>query len=282
MAASTASAAATAAGDSEWLDKAGKPYPFSRQDFNMFFWLDHPEEANDNLDRLAEIRASGTEPKALQVTRGALPADLVGDYFLNGPACIKLGGKVCHPFDGHGFLRRVRIDGAAGTAALSADVVGTAAFKKESAARALVYRGLGTLPRDPTTLAGKWHNTWASLGKSVANTCVVKWGGNLLALWEGGPPHRVAEDDFSQADVYTFDGAIPRNVPFLAHTCFDAKRNRLVGVNLHQGRTTGFTFFEIDEQNQLLSKVSRCSTAQARPPALCWEASCEYVYSVGR
>jgi carotenoid cleavage dioxygenase-like enzyme len=239
--------------DPEWVDHEGQPFSFTRSDYNMFFMLDRPELPGDNVERVDALSARDLP---LTVTRGAIPTDLVGSYYLNGPSMIKLAGRVAHPFDGHGFLRRISLDGAAGTARLTAGPVATVAFQREHEARRLTYRGLGTLVADPSTLKGRFDNLRSSMSKNVANTCVQKWAGSLLCLWEGGPPHRVNEDDFAApAQVHTFDGAISTNIPFLAHTRVDARRGRLVGLNLFQGRNTGYTFLEFGADNEVLAKV---------------------------
>ncbi|CAN0369370.1 unnamed protein product, partial [Hapterophycus canaliculatus] len=65
--------------------------------------------------------------------------------------------------------------------------------------------------------------------KNLANTNVIHWGGILLALWEGGLPHRI---DPKSLDTFgeTFVGeTIDENRPiFSAHPRVDSKKNRLV------------------------------------------------------
>jgi all-trans-8'-apo-beta-carotenal 15,15'-oxygenase len=46
--------------------------------------------------------------------------------------------------------------------------------------------------------------------KNVANTNIIYWAGRLLALWEGGLPHRLEADSLRTLGTYTFKGAIPK------------------------------------------------------------------------
>jgi all-trans-8'-apo-beta-carotenal 15,15'-oxygenase len=64
--------------------------------------------------------------------------------------------------------------------------VATREREEEARARRPVYRSFGTnLP------GGLRKNLFRTTFKNAANTSVVWHGGKLLALWEGGLPHRL-------------------------------------------------------------------------------------------
>lgn len=184
----------------------------------------------------------------LQV-EGALPPSLQGGtYLLNGPAMVKLGGKLMHPFDGHGYLRAVRFSG--GQARLQARFVETPEWRAEKAAGALKFRGIGT------TVGGWLSNAFATKAKNTANTCVVSWGGQLLCLYEGGLPYALDPDTLETKGIETFGGGLDGELAFHAHTRFDHARNRLVGVSIKPGPKTRYRFVEIDESNAIVAEAT--------------------------
>lgn len=94
-----------------------------------------------------------------------------------------------HPLDGHGYLRAFKIDAARGKVEFMARYIETEAQAEE---------------RDPST--GKWRFTHrgpfsvlkggkmvgnTKVMKNVANTSVLRWGGRLFCLWEGGDPYEI-------------------------------------------------------------------------------------------
>lgn len=187
---------------------------------------------------------------------GSIPAGLRGGrYLLNGPGWLEIGGRVVHPFDGHGYLRslRLRPDGGA---SLRARFVRTDAWKAEAAADRVVYRGLATNPSD------RWWENWRAPGpRNVANTTVVPWAGRLLCGWEGGRPHALDATTLETLGEHDFEGALPEGA-FLAHMRIDARARRLVGLSLTMGRFTGLTFREFDEAGRPVA------TREAQLPAL--------------
>ncbi len=175
---------------------------------------------------------------------GALPDALRGGtYLLNGPAMVKLGGRLMHPFDGHGFVRAVRFDGP--VPRLQARFVDTPEWRRESAEGRARFRGIGTRVGDSFL-----SNAFATMGKNPANTCIQPWAGRLLALNEGGLPYALDPDTLETRGLETFGGALEGQRTFLAHTRVDAARGRLVGMSLRPGSQTRFTFFEFDAEGR--------------------------------
>ncbi|KAF9602961.1 hypothetical protein IFM89_032964 [Coptis chinensis] len=139
-------------------------------------------------------RTESVEPITLRVIEGAIPSDFpLGTYYLTGPGIFTDDhGSTVHPLDGHGYLRAFEINGSKGEVKFSAKYIKTEAQIEEC---------------DPIT--GKWRFThrgpFSVLGagkiigntkvmKNVANTSVVKWGGRLLCLWEGGVPYEIESE----------------------------------------------------------------------------------------
>lgn len=134
----------------------------------------------------AAIAQPATEFAAttLPVLAGHLPANLRGTLYRNGPARFERGGtRVGHWFDGDGAVLRVHFDGA--TASATYRYVRSAGFIDEEDIDQCLYRGYGTLP--PVSVWQRWQTQM----KNAANTSVLALPDRLLALWEGGLPHRL-------------------------------------------------------------------------------------------
>ncbi|PKU63747.1 Carotenoid cleavage dioxygenase 7, chloroplastic [Dendrobium catenatum] len=130
------------------------------------------------------------DPLPLVVTEGSLPADFpLGTYYLNGPGMISDDhGSIVNPLDGHGYLRAFRFIGG-GVVMYSARYVETEAAKEEREAKTGEWRfrqpGLFSLLKSHMRAPG------LKLLKNVANTTVLRWGGRLFCLWEGGHPYEL-------------------------------------------------------------------------------------------
>jgi carotenoid cleavage dioxygenase-like enzyme len=176
--------------------------------------------------------------------QGTIPDALRGSRALwNGPAMLKLGGRLAHPFDGHGLIRDFHFL-PDGKVRFSSRFVDTEAFRAERAAGRLLHRGLGTLPYDPDEDGGSGRNREAPPYKNVANTTLTSFGGKLLAGWEGGPPHTIDPTTLSTVGLERF-GVLDEREAFLAHTRLDRRRGVMVGLTPRPGRTSSLTFREI-------------------------------------
>lgn len=159
-----------------------------------------------------------------------LPKDLEGTYFRNGYGKFEVGeDKVVHPFDGDGLVNALQIKD--GKAFFRNRFVLTDGFKKERKYQKVLYRGaFGTQRR-----GGPLANVFDTKVKNVANTNVIYWAGRLLALWEGGLPHRMEADSLRTLGLYTFKGLLKKNsVGFSAHPRIDSKTNRMVNFAVEQ------------------------------------------------
>ncbi len=186
--------------------------------------------------------------------RGSIPEALRGGtYLLNGPGLLELGGRVMHPFDGHGFVRALRF-GEGGEVRYQGRFVDTMAYRVEASEGVIRYRGLGTMVAEPNLLRGGFlENIRAPMGKDVANTAIVSWAGRLLALWEGGLPHVLDPETLETLGVESFGSSI--EAPFLAHVRIDHPRGRMVGLRPRPGpKETKLSLYEIDGEGRLYSR----------------------------
>jgi carotenoid cleavage dioxygenase-like enzyme len=190
-------------------------------------------EAKELSLSVAPGEVDGMVPDALRGTRA----------LWNGPAMLALGGRLAHPFDGHGYVRDFRFTKDGGVD-LVTRFVDTEAFRAERTAGRLVHRGFASLPFDPAEDGGAAKNREAPPYKNVANTTLTPFGGKLLAGWEGGPPHALDPASLQTLGVERF-GVLGEQEAFLAHTRLDRRRGVLVGLSPAPGRVTTLRFREI-------------------------------------
>lgn len=205
------------------------------------------QHATSEAERLEQAwnEALTAHPGDLDIARleveGTIPSALVGGrYLLNGPGWLSIGGRLVHPFDGHGYVRAIRFGGA-NEASLRARFVRTRAYTDEARAGKVVHRGLATNPSESAL-----KNMRAPGDRNVANTTIVPWAGKLLAGWEGGSPYALDAKSLETQGKETFGGQLPEGA-VLAHMRIDAEAKRLVTLTLKMGRNTGLTFRELDE-----------------------------------
>ncbi|MFI6919154.1 carotenoid oxygenase family protein [Nonomuraea spiralis] len=123
------------------------------------------------------------EAHDLEIT-GALPAELTGRYFRNGPN-PRPGEDPGHWFGGHGMLHGVRLrDG-----------------------RAEWYRNRWVRTRKFTENAPFVSDTGLDLTAVSANTHVIRHAGRILALVENGLPHEVTPE-LATVGPYDFGGRL--------------------------------------------------------------------------
>jgi all-trans-8'-apo-beta-carotenal 15,15'-oxygenase len=158
----------------------------------------------------------------LELIEGALPPDLVGTLLRNGNGRFEHHGvKYDHLFDGDGMVARFRFDGQ--QVHYRNRHIRTEEFIAEEKAGRMLYRSFGTnLP------GGLLANFGKTKFKNTANTSLVQHGGHLLALWEGGLPHRLDPGTLDTLGRYDYGGVlrnpfswldqrITPEMPFSAH-----------------------------------------------------------------
>ncbi|UXH76604.1 carotenoid oxygenase family protein [Roseateles amylovorans] len=157
----------------------------------------------DGQDRAtAELRIEGRWPRELQ-----------GTLYRNGPGLMSRSGeRYRHWFDGDGLVHAWRFE--AGRASHQARFVRTAKFRAEQEAGRFLLPTLGTAipPQRPVVGADSLN---------VANTSVLRLGGRLHALWEGGSAYELDADTLDTVGPRAWDPAL-RGMPFSAHPKVEA------------------------------------------------------------
>ena len=147
------------------------------------------------------------EPMPLAMT-GRIPAPLVGAFYRNGPARHVLGGqRYHHLFDGDGMVQTYMLSERG--IVHQGRFVRTDKFIADSAAGHPVRDAFATHPpgAEPT-LSPDFIN--------VANTSVVRHGGELMALWEGGSATRLDPGTLATRDLKVWSPEYA-GMPFSAH-----------------------------------------------------------------
>ncbi|MFO7627923.1 MAG: carotenoid oxygenase family protein [Prochlorococcaceae cyanobacterium] len=160
-----------------------------------------------------ELELDGVDLKAV---RGAIPPELIGTLYRNGPGRLERGGRwVHHPFDGDGMITALCFAG--GKAQLRNRFVRTEGWLAEEKAGQFVYRGVFGTQKPGGPLA----NAFDLRLKNIANTHVVRLGDQLLALWEAAEPHALDPDSLETRGLSRLDGVLKPGEAFSAHPRFD-------------------------------------------------------------
>jgi carotenoid cleavage dioxygenase-like enzyme len=179
---------------------------------------------------------------------GTLPPELAGGRHLqNGPGWTKIGDRIAHPFDGHGFVRALTFTEEGG-ASFRSRFVKTPAYLDERAAGRVVHKGLGTNPSGSIL-----NSIRPPTGRNVSNTTIQPWAGRLVSGWEGGRPYALDYESLETLGEETFGGELPE-AAFLAHMRIDHDANRLIGCNVLRGSTSRFVFREFDVAGKQVSE----------------------------
>lgn len=179
---------------------------------------------------------------------GAIPHDLEGTLFRNGPGLFSINGqKIGHPFDADGMVCAVTFK--EGKAHFQNRYVQTEGYLKEQEAGKILYRGFGT--QKP----GGWlANIFDTNFKNAANTNVIYWGGKLWTLWEGGQPHQLNPQTLETIGKDNLDGLLETNQPFSAHPRIID--NIFINFGVKGITSQQLTIFELDNQGNKLKESS--------------------------
>ena len=175
-------------------------------------------KAYDRADWASAFRNVTLEltEEPLTVRRGAIPAELRGTLYRNGPGRLERGGHwVHHPFDGDGMVTALRFGAEGGT--VSNRFVRTEGWLAEEKAGKPLYRGVFGTQKPGGPLA----NLLDVRLKNIANTHVVRLGDQLLALWEASSPHALDPETLATRGLTLLDGVLKPGEAFSAHPHFD-------------------------------------------------------------
>ncbi|ORB52708.1 dioxygenase [Mycobacteroides saopaulense] len=144
---------------------------------------------------------------------GKLPEGLTGTLFRIGPGKFEVGTTVLRTmFDADGMVSRFVLDGS--SVRFTNRYVRTEQFRDGLQNAPMRRRGITTnVPRKLFANLRPPANT--------ANTNIVPLAGEMLALWEGGPPHRLDPDTLETLGTHDFDGRLGYVGAFSAHPKWD-------------------------------------------------------------
>lgn len=188
---------------------------------------------------------------------GEIPADLHGTLFRNGPGLLDINGQpIEHPFDGDGMVCAIAF--AEGRAHFRNRFVRTEGYLAEQAAGKILYRGTFG-----TQKPGGWlANIFDLRLKNIANTQVIYWGEKLLALWEGGEPHRLDPATLDTLGIDLLDSVLKSGDTFAAHPRIDPSCDRtdgepcLVNFAVKPGMPSQLTLYELNQAGQVVQQQS--------------------------
>ncbi len=139
---------------------------------------------------------------------GKWPADAYGSFYRNGPARMERNGtRLQHWFDGDGMVHRFNIN-AKGISHRS-QFVATEKYLREETAQRFLYNTTGTLIPNAS-------NARNNDSVNVANTALLPWQDELLALWEGGSAYSLNPETLTTQGEKIWSDELA-HVPFSAH-----------------------------------------------------------------
>ncbi|WP_306357933.1 MULTISPECIES: carotenoid oxygenase family protein [unclassified Nocardia] len=178
---------------------------------------------------------------------GAIPAELRGTLYRNGPARWESGGfRAGHPFDGDGLVSKFVIDD--GAVRFRSRYVRTPKYLAEQRGRGARVRGL----------YNQSSGAFANIGRmpaDSANTHAVPHAQRLLALSDVGRPWELDLDDLSTVGPCDFEGRLPRLTRFSPHPKIDPVTGELFnfGLDLALGHKVpaGLRCYRVDSTGRL-------------------------------
>ncbi|QIR39314.1 carotenoid oxygenase family protein [Tolypothrix sp. PCC 7910] len=186
---------------------------------------------------------------------GAIPPQLQGTLFRNGPGLLDVNGQqIHHPFDGDGMISRISF--VNGRAHFRNRFIRTEGYLEEQKAGKILYRGVFGTQKPGSWLA----NLFDFKIKNIANTNVIYWGGKLLALWEAAEPHHLDPNTLETLGREYFNGVLSTGEAFSAHPRLDPSCNQdngapcLVNFSIQPGLSTKITIFELNPAGEMIRK----------------------------
>lgn len=211
---------------------------------------------------LAEVAVRAYSPvegevdATLEVAEGALPEGLRGVLYRNGPGSLVVEGTPqMHPFDGDGMVSRFAFE--EGRVRYRNRFVRTRERVAEAEAGRMLYRAFGT-----NVPGGARKNLLRMRFKNAANTSVVRHGGVLLALWEGGLPHALDPESLATLGRFDYTGRLKNRgplwervlspvLPFSAHPSICPRTGELYNFGLLAGPKPVLVLHRVDPDGVL-------------------------------
>jgi len=186
---------------------------------------------------------------------GAVPMDVEGTLFVNGPAKLERNGeKLKHPWDGDGMISAVGLKN--GEVWFRNRFVRTRYFLVEERVGRFQFRGDFRQMKP-----GGWtSNAFIVKTKNPANVNAVFWAERLLALCDSKPPHLIDTQTLATLGQSRLGGALDEAGiggagGFTAHPKIDPINKRLVGFSANI-TDRALNFMEFDDEFKKVSSRS--------------------------
>jgi all-trans-8'-apo-beta-carotenal 15,15'-oxygenase len=218
-----------------------------------------PRPALPLLELLArDFRTVADEITApIEITEGAVPAELRGALYRNTPGRLDRGGQAYgHLLDGDGMIMRFAFSERG--IQYQNKFVRTPEFVAEERANRVLYRNFGT------NLPGGMRKNILGVAKfkNAANTSVMWHAGKLLALWEGGTPYEIHPETLETIGPFEYGGRLRQGTsfahrlmgtgtPFSAHPKTDPRTGELFNFGLVAGRKYQLVLYRADARGEL-------------------------------
>ncbi|MBE7385943.1 MAG: carotenoid oxygenase family protein [Leptolyngbya sp. SIO1E4] len=184
----------------------------------------------------------------LSVLSGAVPSELQGSLYRNGPGRLeRQGQRVGHWFDGDGAVLAVHF--ADGQAQATYRYVRSAGYVEEDKVDQFLYSGYGSLAPGPL-----WQR-WQSQLKNAGNTSVLASSDKLLALWEGGWPHRLDLNTLETTGVDAL-GQLDGDEPYSAHPKRHPQTGHIFNFGVVAGANATLNLYRSGTSGQIEQKQS--------------------------
>jgi all-trans-8'-apo-beta-carotenal 15,15'-oxygenase len=207
-----------------------------------------PTAARPLWNRAISAPAQEFPLQPLPVLSGAIPPGLQGSLYRNGPARLeRQGRRVGHWFDGDGAVLAVHF--GQGQAAATYRYVRSAGYVDEQTADQVLYNGYGSLA--PGNL---WQRLNTQL-KNAANTSVLALPDGVLALWEGGWPHRLNRQTLATEGIDNLN-QLEANEPYSAHPKRHPKTGDIFNFGLVAGANATLNLYRSNPQGQIVQKAA--------------------------
>ena len=186
-------------------------------------------------------------------TSGHWPSDLSGFLYRNGPSKMQRGDvRYQHWFDGDGMIQEFEI--SRGGVSHKGKFIQTKKFKAEEKAGRFRYRSAGTLVPDALPIRNNDD-------MNVANTSVIPWRGELLALWEAGSPYRIDPTSLDTLGVKSFGDKF-KQLPFSAHPLPDGEGGMWNFGSWFVGGDNSLLMYQVSKSDEL-SRIEVIKLPQA-------------------
>ena len=224
---------------------------------------------------------------------GAVPSDLRGTYYRNGPAMFSAGSimppktsiiqprdgppvpdgenpkrMVQHPFDGDGGILAVTFDGDGDSVSARYRYVRTIAMTNERRKGQRLYRGMdSTREMGPNVGEGLGNDLHSPLfrhhlqpglnknRKNTSNTRTIYWGKRLLSMWEGGQPYKMDALALSTEGRSQLGGVLNEPDPFGCKMVLDPMKDRAVMYGVAQDKSRSeVTVYEFNNKFRLVEE----------------------------